>query len=298
MKPNTIAIIGDLKLTRAASGSERRLAFAEWVASPNNPLTARVIANRIWQFHFGEGLVSTPNDFGANGSAASHTQILNWLAAELIDNNWSIKHIHRLILTSNTWKQDSRPRPDAMRQDSSSRFLWRYPPHRLEAEAIRDSILATSGKLRHAGGGPGFSGFAIHYENVRHYLPKTKYTEQDWRRMVYMTRVRKEVESVFGIFDCPDGNQVTPKRNRSTTPLQALNLLNSTFVLHQAEFLAQRLKSESEEPGQLIEKSYNLCFGRSPTQREMQLASLMLEQLGTTQYCRVLLNSNEFVFVL
>ena len=299
MKPNTVAIIGDLKLTNAASGPERRLAFAKWVTSPDNPLTARVMVNRIWQFHFGEGLVGTPSDFGANGAPASHPQLLDWLAAELIESSWSIKHIHRLILASKTWRQDSRPRRDAMSQDSSNRFLWRFPPHRLEAEAIRDSILATSGKLRHAVGGPGFSGFAIQYENVRHYFPKKKYTEQDWRRMVYMTRVRKEVESVFGIFDCPDGNQVTPKRTRSTTPLQALNLLNSTFVLQQAEFLAERLESESGDlPDQLIERSYNLCFGRPPTARERQLASQMLEQLGLTQYCRVLLNSNEFVFVL
>ena len=224
--------------------------------------------------------------------------LLDWLAAELIDNRWSIKHIHRLILTSQTWQQDSRPRRDAMTLDSSSQFLWRYPPHRLEAEAIRDSILATSGKLRHDGGGPGFSGFAVQYENVRHYLPKTKFEEKDWRRMVYMTRVRKEVESVFGAFDCPDGNQVTPKRTRSTTPLQALNLLNSAFVLQQAEFLAERLKSRSDAPEQWIETSCKLCFARPPTQKESRLASQMLEELGLTQYCRILLNSNEFVFVL
>jgi hypothetical protein len=298
MQPNTLAIVGDLQLTNAASGPERRLAFAKWVANPANPLTARVIVNRIWQFHFGEGLVSTPSDFGANGSAASHPLLLDWLAAELIDNNWSIKHIHRLILTSKTWQQESRPRSNAMALDSSNQFLWRYPPHRLEAEAIRDSILAASGKLRHDGGGPGFSGFAVQYENVRHYLPKTEFEDQDWRRMVYMTRVRKEVESVFGAFDCPDGNQVTPKRTRSTTPLQALNLLNSAFVLQQAEFLAERLKSESDAREQWIETSYNLCFGRPPTQKEARLASQMLEELGLTQYCRVLLNSNEFVFVL
>jgi hypothetical protein len=116
--------------------------------------------------------------------------------------------------------------------------------------------------------------------------------------MVYMTRVRREVESVFGLFDCPDGNQVAPKRTRSTTPLQALNLFNSKFVLQQAEFLAQRLEAESETPVEMIETSYRLCFGRSPTHREMKLGTEMLEQLGVVQYCRVLLNSNEFVFVL
>jgi hypothetical protein len=256
------------------------------------------MVNRIWQFHFGEGLVSTPSDFGANGASPSHPQLLDWLAAEFIESGWSVKHIHRLILTSQTWRQDSRPQPDALAQDSSSQLLWRFPPRRLEAEAIRDSILAISGKLRLESGGPGFSAFKVGNEHVRHYFAKTTYGPDDWRRMVYMTRVRREVESVFGLFDCPDGNQVTPKRTRSTTPLQALNLLNSTFVLQQAEFLAKRLEAESDSPERLIKRSYSLCFGRPPTQREMNLAIQMLEQLGLIQYCRVLLNSNEFVFVL
>ena len=298
MIPNTIAIFGDLGLSKSSSNAERRLAFAKWVVNVDNPLTARVMVNRIWQFHFGEGIVSTPSDFGANGDPPSHPQLLDWLAAEFIESGWSIKHIHRLILTSKTWRQDSRPRPDALAQDSSCQLLWRFPPRRLEAEAIRDSVLAISGKLRLESGGPGFSAFKVGNEHVRHYFPKTTYGPDDWRRMVYMTRVRKEVESVFGLFDCPDGNQVTPKRTRSTTPLQALNLLNSTFVLQQAEFLAKRLEAESDGPERLIERSYSLCFGRAPTQREMNLATQMLVQLGLIQYCRVLLNSNEFVFVL
>lgn len=116
--------------------------------------------------------------------------------------------------------------------------------------------------------------------------------------MVYMTRVRREVESVFGLFDCPEGNQVTPKRTRSTTPLQALNLLNSKFVIQQSEFLAERLKAEATDRAEIIERSYRLCFSRSPSAREVKLATQMLEELGVVQYCRVLLNSNEFVFVL
>ena len=298
MTPNTLAVLGKLNLSNSSSGPDRRLAFAKWVASADNPLTARVMVNRIWQFHFGEGLVGTPSDFGANGAAPTHPELLDWLAAEFISSGWSNKHIHRLILTTKTWRQDSRPRPKALALDSSTQLLWRFPPRRLEAEAIRDSILATSGKLQHAVGGPGFSAFRVGTEHVRHYFPKTNYGPDDWRRMVYMTRVRKEVESVFGLFDCPDGNQVTPKRNRSTTPLQALNLLNSKFVLQQAEFLAQRLNAESGSPIEIIETSYRLCFGRLPTQREIKLSTEMLEQLGIVQYCRVLINSNEFVFVL
>ncbi len=296
--PNTIAVIGDLGLPATATGPQRRTAFANWVGGRENPLTARVMVNRIWQFHFGQGLVSTPNDFGMNGSPPSHPELLDWLAAEFIESGWSVKHIHKLILTSKTWKQDSRPNAAAMVQDSATQLLWRFPPRRLEAEAIRDSILAATSKLDRSMGGPGFSGFEVGNEYVRHYFPKKEYGPEDWRRMVYMTRVRKEVESVFGVFDCPEGNQGTPIRTRSTTPLQALNLFNSEFVTQQAEFLAKRLESEGKDRGAIVVESYQLCFGRRPSDREAGLAIEMIEQIGLIQYCRVLLNSNEFVFIL
>lgn len=296
--PNTIAVIGDLDLPASATGPQRRAAFANWVGSRQNPLTARVMVNRIWQFHFGQGLVTTPNDFGINGSPPSHPELLDWLAAEFMDNNWSVKHIHKLILTSKTWKQDSRPNPQALIQDSSTQLLWRFPPRRLEAEAIRDSILAATNKLDRSVGGPGFSGFEVGNEYVRHYFPKKSHGPEDWRRMVYMTRVRKEVEAVFGVFDCPDGNQGTPRRTRSTTPLQALNLFNSEFVTQQAEFLAKRLESIDKDRDAIVAKSYQVCFGRNPSRREARLAIEMIEQVGLLQYCRVLLNSNEFVFIL
>lgn len=296
--PNTIGVIGDLGLPAMATGPQRRTAFARWVGSRENPLTARVMVNRIWQFHFGQGLVSTPNDFGMNGSPPSHPDLLDWLAAEFMENGWSVKHIHKLILTSKTWKQDSRPNAEAMVQDASTQLLWRFPPRRLEAEAIRDSILSATNKLDRSIGGAGFSGFVVGNENVRHYFPKESYGPEDWRRMVYMIRVRREVESVFGIFDCPEGNQGTPKRTRSTTPLQALNLFNSEFVTQQAEFLAERLNSAGKDRSAIAVESYQLCFGRKPTSREAGLALEMIEQVGLIQYCRVLLNSNEFVFIL
>ena len=296
--PNTIGLIGNLALSKTATGPHRRKTFAKWVTARDNPLTARVMVNRIWQLHFGTGLVSTPNDFGLNGSPPSHPELLDWLAAEFMENGWSTKHIHRLILTSKTWQQDSRPRKAALSADANSRWLWRFPPRRLAAESIRDSILATTGKLNRTAGGPGFSGFKVHVENVRHYFPKKKYGPEDWRRMVYMTRVRKEVESVFGAFDCPDGNQVTPRRTRSTTPLQALNLLNSRFVIQQSEFFANDLKTNCDSTAEMVERSYELCFGRKPTQAESKLASEMIRELGLVQYCRVMLNANEFVFIL
>jgi hypothetical protein len=272
--------------------------LADWIASDENPLTARVIVNRLWQHHFGTGLVDTPSDFGANGTPPTHPELLDWLAAELIAHGWSLKHIHRLILMSHTWQQDSRPRAPAVAADASSRFLWRFPPRRLEAEAIRDSILAVTGVLDLRMGGPGFSGFAVQAENVRHYFPKTSYGPEDWRRMIYMTKVRQEQESVFGAFDCPDASQVAPKRSRSTTPLQAFNLLNSTFVMQQSELFAERLEKES--PAADSHRSalaLELAFGRPATPQEADEALAFATDHGWPALCRALLNANEFLFI-
>ncbi|MGZ0174845.1 MAG: DUF1553 domain-containing protein, partial [Planctomycetales bacterium] len=238
--PNAIEVFTSLNLSPESPERERRLALANWIASKENPLTARVMVNRLWQFHFGTGIVDTPSNFGRNGTPPSHPQMLDWLASELMDHDWSLKHIHRLVLYSDTWRQSNQPDADAVRVDANSRLLWRFPPRRLEAEAIRDSILAVSGVLdiKNAGG-PGFSPFKVEMENVRHYHAKTSYGPEDWRRMIYMTKVRQEREHVFGAFDCPDASMGVPKRSRSTTPLQALNLFNSHFVMQQADLFAK-----------------------------------------------------------
>lgn len=275
----------------------RRLALAKWLTRPDHPLTARVFVNRVWQYHFGEGIVRTPDDFGTQGSPPTHPELLDWLAAELVSSGWSLKHVHRQILASTTWQQDSQPREDGLKTDAASRLLWRFPPRRLEAEAIRDCILAVTGKLDLKMGGPGFSAFEVDLENVRHYFPKKNYGPADWRRMVYMTKVRQERDSVFGVFDCPDGSQVAPKRSRSTTPLQALNLLNSRFVMQQAEFLASRLQTDAPSAAERITRAWKLCFGRSPDDAEIDLAQKFVSSRGWTQFCRALLNTNEFLFV-
>ncbi len=296
--PNAIEAIGTLKLNKTSPEKERRRALAEWIASRDNPLTARVVVNRLWQFHFGAGIVATPNDFGANGVPPTHPQLLDWLAAELMDNQWSLKHIHRLILMSAAWRQDSRPDPAKLRIDGDSRLLWRFPPRRLEAEAIRDRILQASGVLDLRMGGPGFSAFEVEMENVRHFHPKKNYGPGDWRRMIYMTKVRQEKDSVFGAFDCPDASQVVPKRSRSTTPLQALNLLNSRFVNQQAELLAKRLGSEAgEDVKSRIALAFQLCFGRGPTAEDLKDAQAFIAAEGIEQFTRAMLNANEFVFV-
>ena len=295
--PDAIRVLGSLNLASDTPEQQRRVAIANWIASPENPLTSRVLVNRLWQYHFGVGIVDTPSDFGANGTLPSHPLLLDWLASEFIDRGWSIKNMHRLILTSQAWQQDSRPHKDAIQVDAGSRLLWRFPPRRLEAEGIRDCILTTTGKLDLSLGGPGFSAFEIAMENVRHYFPKKEYGPADWRRMVYMTKVRQEKDSVFGVFDCPDGSQVTPKRSRSTTPLQALNLLNSRFVLQQADFFVERLEREGTGTETKIAHAFELCFGRAPDELEITTAAAFITEQGWLQFARAMFNANEFVVI-
>ena len=297
VKPGAIESLASLDLQIDAPEKQRRVALANWIANRDNPLTARVMANRLWQFHFGTGLVDTPSDFGANGTLPTHPELLDWLAFEFIESGWSIKELHRLILTSKTWQQDSRPREDGMAADAGSRLLWRFPTRRLEAEGIRDCILAATGKLDLQIGGPGFSAFEVELENVRHYFPKKDYGPADWRRMVYMTKVRMEKDSIFGVFDCPDGSQVTPRRSRSTTPLQALNLLNSRFVLQQSELLAERIQRESDSRDEQVRLVYEVCFGRGCSTAELEDAKEFIAQQGWVQFARALFNANEFVFI-
>ncbi|MEZ6035721.1 MAG: DUF1553 domain-containing protein [Planctomycetaceae bacterium] len=296
--PGTVASLGKLPISEASPEQQRRVALAEWIASRDNPLTARVIVNRLWQFHFGKGLVSTPSDFGAAGVRPTHPELLDWLAAELMEHHWSLKHIHRLILNSATYQQSSQPREDALQIDADAQWWWRFPPRRLEAEPIRDSILSVTGVLDDRMYGPGFSGFEVELENVRHYFPKKAYGPEDWRRMIYMTKVRLEKESVFGVFDCPDAATSVPKRSRSTTPLQAFNLFNSPFMLQQAQLFAERLQRDcGEDQSRQIERAFWLCYSRAPDAAEVQEAVDFIRLEGMAAFCRALLNSNEFVFI-
>jgi len=295
--PGTIAALGTLELAKSSPERMRRVEFAEWITSRENPLTPRVIVNRLWQYTFGSAIVDTPSDFGASGTLPTHPELLDWLATELVRSDWSMKHVQRLILLSSAFRQSGRPREDALRVDVGSRLLWRFPPRRLEAEAIRDSMLRVSGVLDLSMGGPGFSGFEIQLENVRHFFPKKSYGPADWRRMVYMTKVRQEQDSVFGVFDCPDGNQVMPKRSSSTTPLQALSLFNSTFVLQQAALLARRLEKEASDGDARVRRGFRLVFGRAAVDDEARDSVAFVEEHGLDAFCRALFNANEFVFV-
>ncbi len=296
--PDAPAIFGSLALTLDESEQHRRVRLAEWIASPTHPLTARVLVNRLWHHVFGNGLVDTPSDFGRNGTAPTHPELLDWLADEFVRSGWSIKQMQKAILLSRTFRQSSTPRPEAMAVDASARLLWRFSPRRLEAEAMRDGILAASGALDLRMGGPGFYLQKVEEDNVYRYFPRENLGPGEFRRMVYLTRIRQEQDSVFGAFDCPSGNQVMPKRARSNTPLQALNLFNSPFVLQQAELLAARLQGEvGTDPARQVQRAFKIFYGRLPDAVEREASVAMIGEQGLTAFGRALFNTSEFLFV-
>jgi hypothetical protein len=298
VNPGAIAVVGPLDIPSAAPERERRAALAKWITRPQNPLTARVIVNRLWHYHFGRGIVETPSDFGHNGGRPSHPELLDWLANELVRSGWSLKHVHRLILTSATYRQSSAPRRDGLNVDASARLLWRFPPRRLEAEAIRDSMLAASGVLDERMGGPGFSPFRPNTNYVRVYLPKEEFGPADWRRMVYMSKVRMEQDAVFGAFDCPDAGLIAPRRTQSTTAVQALGLFNSRFSEQQSEVLAERCRREAGEAiAPRVHRAFELAFGRLPDEVEERAGCRLVSQFGLKALCRAVFNSNEFLFI-
>ncbi|MEK0445036.1 MAG: hypothetical protein RLZZ399_357 [Verrucomicrobiota bacterium] len=295
--PGALSLIGKpMALDPSTPEAERRMALAEWIVDPANPLTARVIVNRLWHYHFGTGLVETPSDFGINGARPSHPELLDWLAHELVTHQWSLKHIHRLIVLSGAYRQSSDFRYDAAQVDSGSRLLWRFPPRRIDAEAVRDTILAVSGQLDLKMGGPGFDLFEPNQNYVKVYVTKKTYGPSEFRRMVYQSKPRTMLDDLFGVFDCPDAGQPAPKRNASITPLQALNLLNSDFSLQQSGFLAERLVREAgKEPADQVKRAYQLAFGRVPTPEEVEEGVRFITQSELSLFCRALLNSNEFI---
>lgn len=277
--------------------AQRRLKFARWVGSKDNPLTARVMVNRVWHYLFGQGLVTTTSDFGHNGIAPSHPKLLDWLANRFTESDWSLKQVLRPILLSDTFRQSSAPRAEALERDASATYLWRFPPRRLEAEAIRDSILSVSGHLDLRLGGPGFYLHDVEVENVMHYFPKKSFGPAEFRRMVYLFKIRQEQDAVFGAFDCPDGNQAIPRRSRSNTPLQALNLFNSPFSWQQAKLFGQRLAKEHAHVDAQIERAFALLYGRAPDEFERKTSRAMISTEGLPAFCRALFNTSEFLFV-
>jgi len=317
-----LAAVFDLEpefgLAADAPEAQRRLKFAEWLADARNPLPARVMANRVWHLHFGQGLVSTPSDFGVSGARPTHPELLDWLAAKFIESGWSVKTLHRLIVNSATYRQSSaiddlnRQRRDsrqianheseiineAQRLDADNTLLWRFPPRRLEAEAVRDAVLAVSGRINLEAGGPSFRPFDALKFPANAFMPVDKIGPEFNRRTVYRMNVNSGKEPLLDAFDCPDPSVKTPRRGVTTTPLQALGLMNNSFVQRHAAHLAERALKESENDlPRAIRTAYRLALGRAPTKEESKRALAAAKSRSLTNVCWALLNSTEFVYV-
>lgn len=288
----------DFGLGPDAPEAERRQKLADWITDEHNPLFARVIVNRLWHYHFGIGLVETPNDFGFNGGRPTHPELLDWLALELIRHDWSLKAVHRLILTSATYRQSSRFDETKAAIDADNRYLWRMSPQRMEAEVLRDAMLQVSGELNPRIGGPGFQDFRTFTRNSQFYemLDPVGLTFQ--RRSLYRTWVRSGRSGFLDVFDCPDPSAIAPKRAITTTPLQALSLMNNSFSLRMADRLAERVLSEADaESVKQVQWAYEFALGRKPKAEEETASVSFVNQYGLAAFCRVLFNSNEFLYV-
>jgi len=285
-----------------------RLELARWIASPANPLTARVMVNRIWHYHFGRGLVGTPNDFGRMGERPSHPELLDYLANELVAAGWSVNRIHRLILNSNTYRQSSTLpqnaalRAKALETDPQNKLIWRFNRRRLEAEEIRDAVLAISGNLNVKQGGPSVM------VPIAKELVEALYKPSQWqvaaepsehaRRSIYLINKRNLRLPMMEVFDAPDALVSCPRRESSTHAPQALELLNGEFTNRQAEILAARLEREAgAEPKAQVTLAYRLATGRPPSSRQMALALEFLKTQPRREFALAVLNLNAFLYV-
>ena len=298
----TAAVVGapvDFKLAASASDERRREALAAWITTATNPLFARVIVNRLWHYHFGTGIVETPNDFGFNGSRPSHPKLIDWLASQLIAHEYRLKPLHRAIVLSAVYRQSTKFNTTAHKLDASNRLLWRRSPQRLEAEALRDTLLAVSGKLNTERGGPGFEDVTMADNNgTTYYEPIDKEDERFYRRTVYRFWPRGNRSALLDTFDCPDPSAAAPRRAVTTTPLQALSLLNNSFVLNLSEHFAARIQREvKNNEGAQVDRAYQLAYQRSPDETELRLATELVTQHGLSALARALFNSNEFLVV-
>ncbi len=293
----------DWNLNANATEANRRKALAEWIADPNNPLTPRVIVNRLWGYHFGDGLVRTTSDFGFQGGWPSHPELLDWLAGQLVHpadgRAWSLKRIQRLIVTSAAYRQSSRNVPKAAEVDADNRLVWKRPSQRLEAETFRDAVLAVSGDLDLKLGGPGFRDFKISSAGNNETYTVFDAIGPDFnRRSLYRTWVRAGTSPLLDTLDCPDPSVPTPRRSVTSTPLQALSLLNDAVIEHCAARFAERLRCEAgDDATAQVRRAYALAFARQPTPEEIASGQRFIAEHGLAQFCVVLFNASEFLFV-
>ena len=292
---------GELAVSDLTRDEPRRIALAKWMADPENVLTWRSIVNRVWQHHFGRGLVDTPNDFGRMGSQPTHLELLDWLAVTFRDGGGSFKQLDRLLVTSATYRQVSSSQPEYAQRDVDARFLWRMPRTRLDAESVRDAVLQMTGKLDPKMGGPSVKQFiqtpGIHVTPMVDYLGYDVDHPDNYRRSVYRFIFRTIPDPFMETLDCADASQLTPIRNTSITALQALATLNNRLMVRQSEHLAERLTREATALPAQVTRLYELVLNRPPTDVELQPVVRHAAQFGLANACRVLLNCNEFLFV-
>lgn len=319
--PGVVRVVSTAKnpfRPRATAGTAGlRTGLVDWIVDPNNPLTSRVIVNRIWQHHFGTGLVGSPGDFGLMGEDPSHYKLLDHLASQFIASGWSLKELHRKILTSATWRQQSWLPSAANKEESSAwndsltidpdgRLLSRYPRRRLEGEAIRDSMLAVSGQLNRQSGGPGVRP-PLPKELVKTLLKKqwdvTADESQHVRRSIYVFARRNLRYPIFEVFDRPSANASCSSRSVSTTAPQSLHLLNSDFSLQTARTLAAMIEGQLVPLDMQVQAAFRHTLSRSPTDTEIAQGRRLIERnstpsgSGLIHLCLALLNCNEFIFV-
>ena len=295
-----------------AKSTGRRTALADWITSPGNPLTARVAANRVWQYHFGRGIVRSPSNFGTQGDRPTHPELLDWLASEFVARGWRLKPLHRLIMTSNAYRMSSRANPEALAKDPANDAFWRFDMRRLTAEEIRDSVLAVSGSLSPKMYGPGV------YPNIpAEVMAGQSQPGKGWgksppqeanRRSIYVHVKRSLILPMFESFDLGETDRSSPVRFSTTQPTQALAMLNGTFLNDQAAVLAARLRREAgPDPASRVTLALRLTTSRTPTEQEVRRGLGLMDALrnreGATEdealaaFCLVALNLNEFVFL-
>ncbi|HVC97571.1 MAG TPA: DUF1553 domain-containing protein [Pirellulales bacterium] len=303
MTPGGVACVSgpdaDFQLADAGGEGQRRAALARWLSDPSNVLVRRSIVNRVWQYHFGQGIVDSPNDFGRMGALPTHPELLDWLVGWFLENGESLKALHKLILTSAVYRQASAEVPALTQIDSGNRYLWRMNRRRLDAECVRDAMLFVAGRLDVRMGGPSARLFFFKDDHS----PVYDYERFDvddpngLRRSVYRFIVRSVPDPLMDCLDCADPSILTPKRNTTLTSLQALALLNNPFCVRQSQHLAERVAGLTSESAGQIEAAYRLALGRRPTPIESELLTSYAARFGLVNACRVIFNCNEFMFV-
>jgi len=303
--PGALTVVASIQsrfpLANLSDEGSRRAALAEWMVDPGNPLTWRSIANRVWHYHFGRGIVDSPNDLGKMGGQPSHPELLDWLAGWFIEHGGSLKQLHRLIVTGAAYQQSSKDNPAFSRIDFDNRLLWRMNRTRLDAESIRDAILQITGDLDLTMGGPSMKQFTlspgIHVTPVVDYAKFDIDSRDNRRRSIYRFLFRTLPDPFMDSLDCPEASQLAPMRGASVTALQALSMLNNHFVTRQSERFAERLAAMKPMPTDQIAAAYELAYGRSPSRAEAKELLAYTRKHGLPNLCRLIFNSNEFMFV-